>query len=64
MDTVSRFLELVDRSSGASLGIAVCETEEDMQRAHAALNEMSPPTEGLKRTSVEIFEVALDENFH
>ena len=63
MDTVSRFLELVDRSSGASLGIAFCETEEDVQRAHAALNEMSPPEGGPKRTSVDIFEVVLDENF-
>jgi hypothetical protein len=63
MDTVSRFLELVDRTSGASLGIAFCETEEDVQRAHATLNEMSPPEGGPKRTSVDIFEVVLDENF-
>ena len=63
MDTVTRFLELVDRSSGASLGIAFCETEEDVQRAHAALNEMSPPEGGPKRTSVDILEVVLDENF-
>jgi hypothetical protein len=63
MDTVSRFVELVDRSSGTSLGIAFCETEEDVRRADAALNEMSPPDNVGKRTAVEIFEVALDESF-
>lgn len=63
MDTVSRFMQLVDRTTGASVGITFCETEEAMQRAHAALNEMSPPEGGAKRTAVDIFEVVLDEGF-
>jgi hypothetical protein len=63
MDTVSRFMELVDRSSGVSVGIAFCETEDDMRRADAALNEMSPPEGGPRRTAVDIFEVVLDESF-
>jgi hypothetical protein len=63
MDTVSRFMELVDRQSGTSLGIAFCETEDAMRRADAALNEMSPPADGPRRTAVDIFEVALDESF-
>ena len=63
MDTVSRFMELVDRESGTSLGIAFCETEEDMRRADEALNEMSPPEGGPRRTAVDIFEVVLDESF-
>jgi RecB family exonuclease len=63
MDTVTRFMELVDRESGTSLGIAFCETEEDMRRADAALNEMSPPEGGPRRTGVDIFEVVLDESF-
>jgi hypothetical protein len=63
MEVVTRFLQLVDRRSGASLGIAFFETEEDMRRADAALNEMSPPDEAGRRASVEMFEVALDESF-
>lgn len=62
-DTVTRFMDLVDRETGASVGITFCETEKDMQRAHAALNEMSPPEGGPKRTGVDIFEVVLDESF-
>jgi hypothetical protein len=63
MDTVSRFLELVDRTSGASVGIAFCKTEEDVRRADAALDSMSPPDDVGKRTSVDIYEVLLDESF-
>jgi hypothetical protein len=63
-ETVSRFVELVDRKTGASLGISFCETEEEMRRADEALNKMSPPDDsGGRRTSVEIYEVALDESF-
>lgn len=62
METVSRFVDLVDRKSGTSLGITFCETAEDMQRAHEALNELSPGEGAGKRTSVEIFEVGLDES--
>ena len=62
-ETVSRVLELVDRESGASLGITFCATEEDMRRADEALNQMSPGEGGPHRTSVEIYEVALDESF-
>jgi hypothetical protein len=63
-ETVSRFVELVDRKTGTSLGISFCETEEEMRRADEALNQMSPPDDsGVHRTSVEIYEVALDETF-
>src|SRR5262245_1712247 len=63
MDTVTRFVELVDRTSGASVGIVFCESEEDVRRADAALDSMSPPDSAGKRTSVDIYEVALDESF-
>jgi hypothetical protein len=63
-ETVSRWVELVDRKTGTSLGISFCETEEEMRRADEALNQMSPPDDsGGRRTSVEIYEVALDESF-
>ena len=62
METVSRFVELVDRKTGASIGFAFAETEDDMRRADEALNAMSPPEDsGMRRTGVEIYEVALDE---
>jgi hypothetical protein len=63
METVTRFVELVNRTSGASVGIAFCKTEEDVRRADAALDSMSPPENVGKRTSVDIYEVVLDESF-
>ena len=63
METVKRLLQFVDRESGTALGITFCETEEDVRRADAALNEMSPGEGGGRRTSVEIYEVMLDEAF-
>lgn len=63
METVKRLLQLVDRESGTALGIKVCATEEDMRRADAALNEMSPGEGHGRRAGVEIYEVLLDETF-
>lgn len=63
-ETVSRFVELVDRQTGVSLGLTFCASEEDMRRADEALNSMSPPEDsGSRRTGVEIYEVVLDEAF-
>jgi hypothetical protein len=63
MDTVVRFMELFDRETGESVGIVYSETEDEIRRAHQALNEMSPPEGGPKRTGVKIYEVVLDESF-
>ncbi|MBM2821734.1 MAG: hypothetical protein HW413_480 [Thermoleophilia bacterium] len=63
METVSRFMHFVDRKNGTSVGIAFCETEEDLQRADAVLNQMSPEEGSGSRTSAEIFELVLDESF-
>ena len=64
METVTRFVQLVDRDTGASVGISFSETEEHMRRADEALNAMSPPDDsGMRRTGVEIYEVVLDESF-
>jgi hypothetical protein len=63
METVKRVFEFVDRENGRALGITFCETEEDLRRADAALNEMSPGEGQGRRTSVEIYEVLLDETF-
>lgn len=64
METVNRFVQLVDRGNGTTLGLAYSETEDDMRRADEALNAMSPPSDAMgRRTGVEIYEVALDESF-
>lgn len=63
MDTVVRFMELVDRESGTSVGIAFCETQDAARRAHEALDQMSPGEGGGRRAAVDIFEVVLDERF-
>ena len=63
METVKRVLQFVDRENGTAVGIVFCETEEDMRRADAALSDMSPGEGGGRRTSLEIYEVMLDESF-
>ena len=63
METVKRLVQFADHESGTALGIVFCETEEDMRRADAALNEMSPGEGAGRRTGVEIYEVLLDEDF-
>jgi len=63
METVKRFVELVDRDNGTAVGIVFCDTDEDMRRADEALNEMSPGEGQGRRTSVDIYEVAIDEVF-
>ena len=63
METVSRFMQLVDRESATFVGITFCETEDEMRRANEALNQMSPGQGGGGRTAVDIFEVAIDKSF-
>jgi hypothetical protein len=64
MDTVTRFLYVVDREKGTGVGISFSDTEEDMRRADAAMNEMSPGDEDGRRTGpAEIYEVVLDESY-
>jgi hypothetical protein len=63
VETVKRFVYLVDRETGTGLGISFTATDEDMRRADAAMNEMSPGTGDGRRTDVEIYEVVLDEAF-
>ena len=50
---------LIDREHGRGLGITLWETEEDLQRGNEALNQMTPPAQGGRRTEVAIYEVAL-----
>ncbi len=63
METVTRFVQLVDRKSGTFLALAYCRSEDDLRRADEALNAMSPGEGGGRRTSVEHYEVAIDQSF-
>jgi hypothetical protein len=62
LEAAKRFLMLVDRESGNGVGMTFFQTEEDMRKGHQALDEMSPGDEAGRRTSVEMYEVALDED--
>jgi hypothetical protein len=52
---------LVDRATGKTVAITLFDTEEDLNRGHEALNAMSPsgPQEGMGRTDVGLYEVAI-----
>jgi hypothetical protein len=57
----TRFMLLLDRSSGTSLGISFFESEEDMRTGDATLNAMTPPAAATgQRASVEFYEVAAE----
>ena len=61
METVARFMQLVDRESATFVGITFCETEEQMRRADEALNRHVARAGAGGRTAVDIFEVAIDQ---
>jgi hypothetical protein len=64
METVTRWVQLVDRDKGTAVGIAFCASEEDALRAHETLDAMSPPDgAGRRMGPAEIYEVVLDESF-
>jgi hypothetical protein len=62
-EDVVRVLDLVDRSSRTGAGVVFTDTEDGMRRVDAALNALSPGEGGGRRTSVEIYEVLVDESF-
>jgi hypothetical protein len=64
METVKRWVQLVDRGKGTAIGIAFCESEGDARRADDALNAMAPGEgQGRRIGAAEIYEVVLDESF-
>jgi hypothetical protein len=50
---------LIDPDRGRALAIVLFDSEADMRRGDAALNRMSPPSDGMgHRTAVDFYEVA------
>lgn len=62
MDGVKRVIVLVNREEGLMANLVFCETQAELEAAHEVLNTMSPGEGGGQRTSVEMYEVALDES--
>ena len=55
------FLLLIDPDNARQIGVTLFETEEDLRKGDEVLNSMNPPEEGIgRRTSVEMYEVAVD----
>jgi hypothetical protein len=61
LQAIKRVLVLADVDKGSSAMIAFCDSEEDVRRVDELFNQMSPGDQGGKRESVDIYEVAIDE---
>jgi hypothetical protein len=61
MRAIKRTIVAVDREGGRTAAVMFADSEEDIRRIDAWLNSMSPGAGGGQRTSVDIYEVAIDE---
>jgi hypothetical protein len=61
-DGVKRVMSLVDRDAGVSLDLVFTGSADDAQRVHEVLDGMSPPEGAGKRTSVQTYELLMDED--
>ncbi len=57
---VTRSMMLVDRENGRGAGLFFCDTEDDLRKVDELLNNATPPPGGGQRTSVQMYEVAVD----
>ena len=60
-DATKRVMLFVDREHNRGANLFLCETEDDLRRIDAAMNETTPAAGRGARTSVEMYEVLLDE---
>ena len=61
-DVTNRVMLFVDRENNRGANLFLCETEDDLRRIDAALNETTPAAGRGARTSVDMYEVLLDED--
>ena len=59
---VDRVVMLVDRDNAAATTIVFCDTHEDLLEADRILREMPAPGGQYGRTSVDVYEVAVDDS--
>ena len=58
---VARSMMLIDRETGKGASLMLCESQEDLRRVDEIMNAASPPAgSSLQRTSVQMYEVAID----
>ena len=60
-DGIKRVMSLVDREAGTSIDLIFTANAEEAQRVHEVLDAMSPPDGAGRRTSVETYELMVDE---
>ncbi len=60
LEGAKRLLMLIDRENGRGVGLTFFDSEDGMRRGDEALNAMNPQGDA-RRLSVEMYEVALDE---
>jgi hypothetical protein len=58
---IVRAMMLVDREKNRGASVLFCDSEVSLLKVDEAMNRMSPPTGGGARSSVEMYEVAVDE---
>ena len=61
MRALRRVVVAVDRQTGRTASLMFADSEEDIRKVDEWMNSMSPGAGGGQRTSVEILEVAIDE---
>ena len=59
---VKRAIMLADRESNRGANVMFCETEDDLRKVDEFMNNMTIPGGGGTRTSVEMYEVAVDSD--
>jgi hypothetical protein len=60
-DSAKMIMLLVDRESNRAANLILCETQDDLRRVDAAMNDITPAAGRGARTSVEMYEVLVDE---
>jgi hypothetical protein len=64
LEDARRSMMVVNRQTGEGVGLTFFETEDAMRRGDEALNQMTPPGDVTgRRTSVEMYEVAIDREW-
>ena len=61
LEPVQRVMVLVDRASGKNTSLIFCANENDLRTVDEALNQMTPEGD-VRRTGVELLEVAIDKD--
>jgi hypothetical protein len=60
-DGVTRVMSFVDREAGVSIDLTFMDTAVAAKSVHEALDAMTPPDGAGRRTSVQTFELVMDE---